>query len=114
VFGWDWEEAWVSSATLLARYNFARDVIMARSGGGRFKPEKLLNVALSAAPDLVDAVLEALGMADQFTALERNALIDYLGGSGATLDVLNDLELRERKLGGLFALVMQSPAYQTH
>src|SRR5262249_17829696 len=23
VFGWDWEQGWVSSATLLARYNFA-------------------------------------------------------------------------------------------
>ena len=26
VFGWDWETAWVSSATLLARYGFARDL----------------------------------------------------------------------------------------
>ena len=26
VFGWDWETAWISSATLLARYNFARDL----------------------------------------------------------------------------------------
>jgi hypothetical protein len=41
-------------------------------------------------------------------------LVDYLGGPGTQLDVLNDLELRERKLGGLFALVMQSPVYQTH
>ena len=114
VFGWDWEEAWVSSATLLARYNFARDVIMARSGGGRFKPEKLLDVTLTAAPAIVDAVLDVLGVADQFTASERNVLINYLGGPGATLDVLNDLELRQRKLGGLFALVLQSPVYQAH
>jgi hypothetical protein len=26
VFGWDWEQGWVSSATLLARYNFPRDI----------------------------------------------------------------------------------------
>jgi uncharacterized protein (DUF1800 family) len=25
VLGWDWESAWISSATLLARYNFARN-----------------------------------------------------------------------------------------
>ena len=28
VFGWDWETAWVSSATLLARYGFARDLML--------------------------------------------------------------------------------------
>ena len=48
------------------------------------------------------------------TTNERNVLINYLGGPGATLDVLNDVELRERKLGGLFTLVLQSPVYQTH
>jgi hypothetical protein len=83
-------------------------------GGGRFKPEKLIDITLTAAPALVDAVLVALGVANQFTNNERNVLITYLGGPGATLDVLNDTDLRERKLGGLFALVMQSPVYQTH
>ena len=34
VFGWDWETAWVSSSTLLARYGFARDLTSARGGGG--------------------------------------------------------------------------------
>jgi uncharacterized protein (DUF1800 family) len=38
VFGWDWEESWVSSATLLARYTFARDLIMARTGAGVSSP----------------------------------------------------------------------------
>jgi uncharacterized protein (DUF1800 family) len=33
VFGWDWETAWISSATLLARYGFARDLISARGRG---------------------------------------------------------------------------------
>jgi len=114
VFGWDWEESWVSSATLLARYTFARDLVTVRSGGGRFKPEKLIDLTLTAAPDLVDAVLAALGVTDEFTAFERNVLITYMGGPSATLDVLNDTDLRERKIGGLFALVLQSPVYQTH
>ena len=40
VFGWDWETAWISSATLLARYAFARDLVVgarwtARPASGR-------------------------------------------------------------------------------
>ena len=30
VFGWDWETSWISSATLLARFSFARDVVGAK------------------------------------------------------------------------------------
>ena len=41
-------------------------------------------------------------------------LVDYMGGPSATLDVLNDYDDRNRKLCGLFALVIQSPVYQTH
>lgn len=114
VFGWDWELSWISSASLLARYRFARDLIMARTGGGRFKPEKIMDVTLSAAEDIVDEVLRVLVLDDQLTTAETDALVDYLGGPGATLDILNDLDLRNEKLGGLFALVLQSPAYQAH
>ena len=38
VFGWDWETAWLSSATLLARYGFARDLTSARGGGSERLP----------------------------------------------------------------------------
>ena len=42
VFGWNWETAWISSATLLARYGFARDVTSARGAGrSKFHPDKL-------------------------------------------------------------------------
>ena len=34
VFGWDWEQSWISSATLLARYGFARDLGAASGVGG--------------------------------------------------------------------------------
>ena len=41
--------------------------------------------------------------------------VDYLTDNGAspTLD-LNDDDIRNTKLHGLFALVLQSPAYQLH
>jgi uncharacterized protein (DUF1800 family) len=113
VFGWDWESAWISSATLLARYQFASDVTTARSGGGRFRPEKLIDLSISAAPAIVDAVTDALSVTTLLTSTERNALITYLGGPSATLD-LTDFDTRNEKLHGLFALVLQSPVFQVH
>jgi hypothetical protein len=52
---------------------------------------------------------------DQLTGAERQVFIDYVsdGGANPTLD-LNDSDTRNRKLNGLFALVLQSPAYQLH
>jgi hypothetical protein len=116
VFGWDWENAWISSSTLLARYAFARDVTSARGrGSSAFRPERLMSMSLTAPGDIVDAVTDTLGVTDQFTTAERDVLIDYLtdGGANSTLD-LNDYDTRNTKLHGLFALVMQSPAYQLH
>jgi len=115
VFGWDWENAWISSATLLARYGFARDLTSAREGGARFKPEKLMSLGLTDPDDIVDAVTGILGVGDAFPqgGPERNALITYLGGQSASLDLL-DYDTKNRKLHGLFLLVIQSPAYQVH
>jgi uncharacterized protein (DUF1800 family) len=113
VFGWDWETAWVSSATLLARYRFARDLTSARYSGRRFKPERLMSLSLTDPGDIVDAVLAALGVADQVTSAERDVFIDYLGGPSATLDLF-DYDTRNAKLHGLFALVIESPVFQTH
>jgi uncharacterized protein (DUF1800 family) len=115
VFGWDWEAGWVSSATLLARYNFARDVTSARDGGGAFRPEKLVSLTLTDPDDIIDAVAAALGAQDHLTAADKTALHDYLtdGGANPTLD-LNDYDTRNAKLNGLFALIIESPAYQLH
>jgi uncharacterized protein (DUF1800 family) len=116
VFGWDWDTAWVSSATLLARYGFARDIAAARGPGRtRFHPDKLVDITLTDPSAIVDAVTDVLGVTDQFTAAEKAWLVDYLTDEGAnpTLD-LRDYDVRNRKLNGLFALVLQSHAYQLH
>jgi uncharacterized protein (DUF1800 family) len=117
VFGWDWETGWVSSATLLARYGFARDVTAARGGGGSaFRPERLFDMNQTDPAAIVDAVTDLLGVTDQLTSAERDALIDYLTdgeGAGAGIN-LRDEEVRDEKLNGLVALVLQSPAYQVH
>ena len=116
VFGWDWETAWISSATLLARATFATSIAEARGHGSTsFRPERLIDLSLSAVGDIVDAVTDVLGVTDQLTTMERQVLVDYAsdGGANPTLD-LNDYDTRNRKLNGLFALVLQSPAYQLH
>jgi uncharacterized protein (DUF1800 family) len=113
VFGWDWEEAWLSSSTLLARYNFARDIAAARYGGGRFRPEKIMDLGLSDPADIIDAAATVLAIEDQLTDPEIAVLSDYLTDDGAN-PMLNlyDYDVRNVKLNGLFALLMQSPAYQ--
>jgi|SRR5688572_5851638 uncharacterized protein (DUF1800 family) len=113
VFGWDWETAWLSSGTLLARYTFARDLVSVRYDGPLFKPESLMSIALTDPEDIVDAVTGVLAVSDQITAAERQTLVDYLtdGGAVPSLD-LTDYDVRNNKLHGLFALVMQLPAYQ--
>jgi hypothetical protein len=115
VFGWDWEQSWISSATLLARYGFARDVAAARDGGGTtLRPDRLLDVGLTDPGDIVDAVTDLLGVKDYLSAGERTTLMDYLTNNGSVTPDLNDYDYRSAKLHGLFALVMQSPAYQVH
>ncbi len=112
VFGWDWETNWISSATLLARYGFVRDLTAARDGGGTsFRPDKLVDLGLTDADEIVDAVLEACGVAALFTDPEKTALATYLTDGAGPIDLV-DYDYRNRKLHGLFALVLESPAYQ--
>ncbi len=117
VFGWDWETAWLSSSTMLARYGFARDVTSARGrGASAFRPERLFDLNETSPVAIVAAVTELLGVTDQLTTAERDELIDYLtDGAGplASIDLTDD-DVRNSKLNGLVAIVLQSPAYQLH
>ncbi|MBI4518736.1 MAG: DUF1800 domain-containing protein [Deltaproteobacteria bacterium] len=125
VFGWDWEAGWLNSATMLARYNFARDVIAARRFSiFGFHPENirvsstLKLIDLTAPADIVNAATDYLGITDQLTLADRTALIAYLqddgnGGTYTTLD-LHDYDIRHTKLHGLFGVLLQSAAYQLH
>jgi hypothetical protein len=116
VFGWDWEASWISSSTLLARYQLATDVIAARGKGNTaFRPEKLIDLNLTDPGAVVDAVTAVLGITDQLAPADRDVLINYLtdGNPSAAVN-LNDEHFRTLKLNGLFGLAMQSPAYQLH
>ena len=75
-----------------------------------------MNLNLTVPGTIVDTVTDFFGITDQFTASERQGLIDYLTDNGAvsSLNIKNDEHDREVKLHGLFALVMQSPQYNLH
>lgn len=115
VFGWDWEQSWISSATLLARYAFARDLGAARGRGGTaLRSELLFDLSTTDPSDIVDAVTELFGVKDYLSVAEQTILIDYLTNNGAVTPDLNDYDYRVAKLHGLISLVMQSAAYQLH
>lgn len=116
VFGWDWETGWISSATLLARFEFVNDVIRARYGAGSsFKPGRVMDLTRTDPGDIVDAVTTVLGIDDQLTAAERQVFIDYLTDDGAvaSLDLTADFT-QQVKLRGLFEMAMYTPHYQVH
>src|SRR5207249_8082973 len=114
---WDWETAWINSGTLLARYDFAVHVAQARGSGSKaFRPESLIDLSLTDPGAIVDAVTAVLQVQDQFPAgsAARDALISYVTDNGAVTPPL-DLTVetfRNKKLNGLFCLVLESPAYQ--
>ncbi len=116
VFGWDWENSWITSRTVLSRAILARDLTVARGRGATsFRPGKLMSLELTDPTEIVDAVTGVLGVTDRISPTERSILIDYLTDEGASASIdLQDEDVVERKLAGLFAVVMQSPAYQLH
>jgi uncharacterized protein (DUF1800 family) len=116
VFGWDWEASWISSATLLARYNLAVDIASARGGGkAAFHPDTFFDLSLTVPAAIVQEAASILGVDDHLESFERTVLEDYLTDNGmvATLN-LNDYPTRNVKLHGLFALLLQLPVYQLH
>ena len=112
VFGWDWEEGWISGQNLLGRNRFCRDLTSKRYGG-KFRPERLVDMGETDPGAIVDQVTNILGIQNQFTATERDELINYLtdGGINPVID-LNDEDVLHVKLCGLFYLTMSSSQYQ--
>lgn len=116
VFGWDWENGWVTTGSTLARCAFARDLCTTRTGSKAttLRATDFIDPGLTDPGDIVDAATDRLGLTDQISAPERTALIDYLTTEGGPPLDLSDEDFVDRKLNGLFGLLLQSPAYQVH
>lgn len=113
VFGWGLEDSWISTSNLFGRFAFARDIVSARFGGKRFRPERIVDLDLTDPVAIVDAVLDGLDVTHHFESggAPRQALVDYLTDGGILTPDLHDDAYRNTKLHGLFLLVMQSPEY---
>jgi len=115
VFGWDCELGWISSFPMLTRYAFARDLAYSNDNTRHsLRPKKLIDLTLTDPNAIIDAVATVLGAIDQITTPTRNALYAYATNNATNLSVdLNSTD-GDKKLRGIFALIMQSPAYQMH
>jgi uncharacterized protein (DUF1800 family) len=110
VAGWDGGLNWINTATLLVRYNVANGLASARGGPvATFDPGRLLQGQnLTTAEDVVDHLLQILGPLRVSTET-RQALIDYLNGSGPFTLTPQTLD---RQVRGLIHLIMTLPEYQ--
>ena len=75
--------------------------------------DRMMDFDLTDPNDILTAVTDVLGVTGDLTLAEETTLVDYLtdNGTNPSLD-LYDYDTRHSKLHGLFALVMQTPAYQ--
>ncbi len=104
VEGWEQGSAWLATSRYLARMRLAQAVASGRSGkdGFTFRPA----VPDAATPaSLVDAALAQLGL--EVSAQTRERLVDYVGGGS-----FGTQSWYERKLRGLYALLLSLPEYQ--
>lgn len=128
VKGWDGGLSWITTNTLLARYNQAAILVMGQgnlgaTGGGRPGSQKIAERANEMARDLVPAdvskivsdndrhdattliaTLEKRFISGRFTDKQRQVLRDYLASSA---DLANDQTVRHA-----IRLLMSTPEYQ--
>ena len=104
VSGWNWGEAWFSSAAMLARLNFATTL-------ARTQRAALAEAAVPYAsrPEGVLAFLDSRFSVDRFEDQEREQLIQYALANGAWTGAATQLQ---SKVAGLAQLVMGSGEYQ--
>jgi hypothetical protein len=112
VKGWDGGRGWISTSTLLERYNVASRMVTARNDPTRtsIDPTHLLKGAPQDVNGLVDHLLSVLVDGD-VPAGVRTELVQYMrSGPGATEQVTTAAV--DEKVRGLLHLVMSLPVYQ--
>jgi uncharacterized protein (DUF1800 family) len=113
VSGWKGGDNWISSSTLLERFNFADRLATARGADQPYFVDvsaQLVSHGLHSATDVVDYYLGLL-MDGAATAEARQGLIDYLNADGAFVVSPND-QVVERKVRGMLHLAMSLPNHQ--
>ena len=104
VAGWPGSAAWINSAALLQRVNFANAVATARGRRLRFDPEQLANDRGVTEPEAIVTFLGDLLLGDRLRQTERRLLVSFL-------EALNEPSLDE-KLRSVVYLMLASPDFQ--
>jgi uncharacterized protein (DUF1800 family) len=120
VAGWPGGLAWITSGTLLARLEFAKDLAGSDFGRNRFGLASISGLPLgdpaADAAVVVDAVLAQLGLDTgplALTAGQRATLVAYAASDGPTLDLSHEwTDDATQKVRGLVSLALQTAEYQ--
>jgi len=116
VKGWDDGPAWLTSAAVIDRVNFAMTLAHARSvdEGSRIFPDVVCQRLKLDTPDKVLAHYARLHVQDDLPAETRAALRDYLtkDDGGKERAWTNDYRSFNSKVRGLIHLLVASPEYQ--
>jgi hypothetical protein len=114
VKGWDGGPAWISSETMMERFNFATRISSEKfnEAESRFSPSQIVyRQGLKNVNDMVDYFLNLL-VDNDVPASARTRLVEYVshksGGESAVLDE----RMLDAKLRGVVHLIMTLPSYQ--
>ena len=116
VKGWDGGEAWISSDTLMERFNFAARITTARFDElmKTTTPTQLIRkFALTNALELVDYFVDLLVDGD-IPKSAKQRLVEYVSSDldGKKVSMIEDERTLDAKLRGLVHLIMTLPTYQ--
>lgn len=110
VNGWANGLPWLSSGLFLERINFAQALAAGRGSDLKLVPAKVIDRRLVSASDVVDQLLDKLGVSAHVPAGARQALVDYFEGATNFFD----LDTLERKVRGAVAIALSLPEFQIH
>lgn len=116
VKGWDGGEAWISSDTMMERFNFAARIVSNRLDEltTRMTPSELVQRrGLTNALQLVNYFVELLVDGDVSTPV-KDRLLEYVSSDldGKKVSMIEDDRTLDAKLRGLVHLIMTLPTYQ--
>jgi len=119
VKGWDGGPAWISTATLLARFNYINRIVRAAPRPGTmsptfpaFGPDDVVRGAGGMDAGAVLATISRDAVQDDVTGSVRQTLLGYLESADATLPTPLGPENYQDKIRGALALTLNLPANQ--
>lgn len=116
VKGWDGGNAWISTNTMMERFNFATRITQQKFDAmeGYISPSEMVaNQGLTNARTMVDYFVSVL-LDDDMPSSARGDLIKYVSSDfeGKPIAAIPDDKLLDAKLRGLVHLIMTMPTYQ--